>query len=49
MSVIGAIESKRRLGSCGVGASRHVLFLVLFILTILRENIGLSVGQFVQF
>lgn len=27
----------------------HVLSLFLFILTILRENIGLSVGQFVQF
>lgn len=47
MSVHGAIESKRRLSSCGVGASPAIP--VFFVLTLLRENIGLSVWQFVQF
>lgn len=48
MSVNGAIESKRRLASRGMGL--RVLLVVLVILTVLRKNIiGLSVGQFVQF
>lgn len=42
------LSPKRRLGYCGVGASRAIP-LIGFFLTILRENIGLSVGQFLQF